>query len=206
VGTAPTPTLCLRARASSRVNEENSISGDEGRYTERRETDGCAHLLLLFLVGKPGLQLTRPRRPWESAAPSVLHGTQRSNAPQRREKGGRLRAGKHADTNAFPWRDRIFPSPFPLTDIDPRSRRAPSARREERWGSSAALRRLPPHSAFSSASTTANPIPEGRRGSVTPSQLREDTTVQAWFAHRPTPEQETAAPRVPRAPFVPWNY
>lgn len=118
MGTAPTPTLCLRARASSRVNEENSISGDEGRYTERRETDGCAHLLLLFLVGKPGLQLTWPRRPWESAAPSVLHGTQRSNAPQRREKGGRLRAGKHADTNAFPWRDRIFPSPFPLTDIE----------------------------------------------------------------------------------------
>lgn len=124
--------------------------------------------------------------------------------------GGRKEEGSGLGSTRTPTLSRGEIGSFHLLSLlqilNARSRRAPSARREERWGSSAALRRLPPHSAFSSASTTANPIPEGRRGSVTPSQLREDTTVQAWFARRPTPEQETAAPRVPRAPFVPWNY
>lgn len=148
--------------------------------------------------GPAGPGKARPRR----------SSTERS--VQTHHNGGRKEEGSGLGSTRTPTLSRGEIGSFHLLSLlqilNTRSRRAPSARREERWGSSAALRRLPPHSAFSSASTTANPIPEGRRGSVTPSQLREDTTVQAWFARRPTPEQETAAPRVPRAPFVPWNY
>lgn len=163
----------------------------------------CAFIICCFLVDKPGLQTTRPRRPWGKVGPP------RNAAWFKRTTTGR--GGNEDGSGLGSTRTPTLLSgeigSFHLLSFlqipNPQSRRRRDA--AARGAEQQPLQCLLPHGAFSSASTTANPVPEGRRAPRRHPSCAE-TPLQAWFARRPALEQEAAAPRAPRAPFVPWNY